>query len=74
MTPKIQPANYETYTHRNGSNYVGQYVDALREGQGTWILYDGSKFVGNWKDNRRWNGKSFNEVGKGIGEYVDGVE
>ena len=59
---------------RNGSNNVGQYVDGLREVQGTWTLYDGSKFVVIWKDNRRRNGKSFNEEGKEIGEYVDGEE
>ncbi len=54
--------------------YVGQYKDGLREGQETWTLNDGSKFVGIWKDNRRWKGKSFNEEGKEIGEYVDGEE
>ena len=59
---------------RNGSNYVGQYKEGLREGQGTWTLYDGSKFVGIWKDNRRWKGKSYDEEGKGIGEYEDGEE
>ena len=42
------PNGFGTYTHRNGSNYVRQYVVALREGQGTWTLYDRNKFVGNW--------------------------
>ena len=68
------PNGFGTYTHRNGSNYVGQYKNGIREGQGTWSLYNGSKFVGIWKDNRRWNGKSFNEKGKEVGEYVDGDE
>ena len=68
------PNGFGTYTHTNGTTYVGQYVDGLREGQGTWTLYDGSKFVGIWKDNRRWNGKTFDEEGKGIGEYVNGEE
>ena len=68
------PNGFGTYQHTNGTIYVGQYVDGLREGQGTWTLYDGSKFVGIWKDNRRWKGKSFDEEGKGIGEYVDGEE
>ena len=68
------PNGFGTYTHRNGSNYVGQYVDGLREGNGTWTLYDGKKFVGIWKDNRRWKGKSFDEEGKEIGEYVNGEE
>ena len=51
-----------------------EYVDGLREGKGTWTLYDGSKFVGIWKDGRRWKGKSFDEEGKEIGEYVNGEE
>ena len=68
------PYGFGTYTHTNGTTYVGQYVDGLRVGQGTWTLYDGSKFVGIWKDNRRLKGKSFNEEGNEIGEYVDGEE
>ena len=46
----------------------------LREGQETWTLYDKINFVGIWKDNRRWKGKSFDEEGKEIGEYVNGEE
>ena len=68
------PNGFGTYTHRNGSNYVGLYVDGLREGQGTWTLYDGSNLVGIWKENRRWKGKSFDKEGKEIGEYVNGEE
>ena len=61
-------------THTNGTTYVGYYRDGLREGQGTWTLYDEINFVGIWKDNRRWKGKSFDEEGKEIGEYVNGEE
>ena len=68
------PNGFGTYQHTNGTIYVGQNVDGLREGQGTWTLFDGSKFVGIWKDNRRWKRKSFNEEGKEIGEYVDREE
>ena len=68
------PNGFGTYTHTNGTIYVGQYKDGLRDGQGTRTLFDGKKFVGIWKDNRRWKGKSFNEEGKEIGEYEDGEE
>ena len=68
------PNGFGSYTHTDGTTYVGQYKDGLREGQGTWTLYDGSKSVGIWKDNRRWKGKSYDEEGKGIGEYEDGEE
>ena len=64
----------EHIPHTNGTTYVGQYVDALREGQGTRTLFYGSKFVGIWKDNRRWKGKSLDEEGKEIEEYVNGEE
>ena len=63
---------FGTNTHTNGTTYVGQYKDVLREGRGAWTLFVWSKFVGIWKDNRRWKRKSFNEEGKEIGEYVDG--
>ena len=68
------PNGFGTYTHTNGTTYVGQYVDGLREGQGTSTLYDGGKFVSIWKDNKKWKGKSFDEEGKEIGEYVNGEE
>ena len=68
------PSGFGTHTHTSGTTYVGQYVDGLREGQGTWTLFNGRKFVIKWKNNRRWNGKSFDEEGKEIGEYVNGEE
>ena len=43
------PNGFGTYTHTNGTTYVGQYVDGLREGNGTWTLFDGSKFLENGK-------------------------
>ena len=61
-------------THTNGTTYVGYYRDGLREGKGTWTLYDEINFVGIWKNNRRRKGKSFDEEGKEIGEYVNGEE
>ena len=44
------------------------------QSQGTWTLFNGKKFVGIWKENRRWKGKSFDEEGREIGEYVNGEE
>ena len=67
------PNGFGTYTHTNGTTYVGQDKDGLRVGQGTWTLSDESKFVGIWKDNRRWKAKSFDEEGK-EGEYENGEE
>ena len=42
------PNGFGTYTLTNGTTYVGQYKDGLREGQGTWtsirkIIEDGKE-------------------------------
>ena len=34
------PNGFGTYTHTNGTTYVGYYRDGLRECKGTWALYD----------------------------------
>ena len=68
------PNGFGSYTHTNGTTYVGQYKGGLRKGKGTWTLYDGSKFIGEGKDGKRWNGTSFEEEGKKIGEYENGEE
>ena len=39
------PNGFGTYTHTNGTTYVGQYKGGLREGKGTWNLYDGSNLL-----------------------------
>jgi len=66
------PNGFGTYTHRNGSNYVGYYKDGLREGEGTWTLYDKINFVGIWKEGKRWNGTSYDGEGNEVGQYVNG--
>ena len=47
-----------------GDIYVGEYMDDIRHGQGTYIFKDGSKYTGNWLDN--------NPDGQGIYIYTDG--
>ena len=69
---KINYPMVSDHIHTNGTTDVGQYKDGLRESQGTWTLFNGKEFVGIWKDNRRWNGTSFDEEGKEIGNYVNG--
>ena len=34
------PNDFGTYTYTNGTTYIGYYRDGLREGKGTWALYD----------------------------------
>ncbi len=40
----------------NGIVYDGEWMNAMREGQGTQFWADGSKYIGEWKDNKA-NGK-----------------
>ena len=47
-----------------GDTYVGEYMDDIKNGQGTYIWKDGSKYTGNWLDN--------NQDGQGIYIYPDG--
>ena len=34
----------------NGSKYVGEYKDGMRNGQGTMTYANGDEYVGEWKD------------------------
>ena len=35
---------------------------------------DGRNYVGEWKDDKEWNGNEYNKDGKIISKYVDGKE
>ncbi len=47
-----------------GDTYVGEYMNDIKNGQGTYIWKDGFKYTGNWLDN--------NQDGQGIYIYPDG--
>ena len=77
-----------TYTWESGDEYVGEWKDGKRHGQGTQTqLILGSKYVGEWKDGvahgqgtylfpsgKKYVGewKDGNEHGQGTLTYVDG--
>ena len=42
------------------------------EGFGKHTYLDGEKFVGEWKDDKEWNGNEYNKDGKIISKYVNG--
>ena len=46
-----------TYTHPNGSKYIGEHKDDHPNGQGTMIYPDGEKCEGEWVNAGFWNGK-----------------
>ena len=68
------------YIWENGSRYVGEWKDGVRNGQGTYTQYgsllypDGRKYVGEYK-NGKPNGLgviTFPDGSKFVGEYKDG--
>ena len=71
------PNGSGTYTKTDGATYVGHFKDGLREGQGTFTWpddapVDAGKFIGEYKDNRRWNGTIYDKEGNIVYNYVNG--
>ena len=60
-----------TYTFPDGK-YVGEWKNGMRNGQGTFTIPDWSKEEGEYKDNRLWNGTTYDKNGKITGKYVNG--
>mgnify|MGYP000390506158 FL=1 len=56
---------YGNYIHPDGTNYIGEYKDKRRHGNGTMIYPDGQKYSGEWKKNKRH--------GNGILTKLDGT-
>ena len=53
---------------------VGEWKNNLQNGQGTWIIPDGSKWVSEMRDCRDWNMTGSDEDGNIVGKYVSGVK
>lgn len=69
------PKRYECITYPNGSTYQGHVVDSKRHGHGTLTLYDGTRYVAEWRNDMR-NGEGTELCPDGTcftGHYVDGV-
>ena len=54
--------------------YVGEYKDGKKHGQGTYTWFDGGIYVGNWKDGREWNGTGYNKNGEIGVRFVNGKQ
>ena len=52
--------------------YQGQVKDGKPNGLGVLIYPDGRKYVGEYKDGKRWNGIKYDENGDITGKYVNG--
>ena len=85
-----KPHGQGTWTSPIGEKYVGEFKKGKKHGQGTWtspigwgeegICYTSKcrpghvKFVGEFKDDKMWNGTRFKKHGKIFGKIVNGGE
>lgn len=70
-----------TETHADGSCYVGEWGDSSQgnrpeewHGKGCFNSSDGRlKYVGEWKDDKEWEGTSYDKEGNITATYSEGV-
>ena len=63
---------YEDGDEKKDVKYLGEIENGGPNGQGTLTSPDGDKFVGQWKDGKSWNGKSYHKNGTFILKVVNG--
>ena len=56
----------------DGDKYEGEIKNRLPNGQGTMTYTDGVKYVGEYKDGEKWNGKFFDRNRNIPYKYVNG--
>ena len=56
--------NYQTISYKNGERYVGQIINGLKEGKGSFYFISGDRYEGDFRNNKR--------EGKGIYYYNNG--
>ncbi len=52
--------------------YKGQVENREPNGQGTFTFPNGEKYVGEWKNGKRWNGIKYNKNGNIQYKFVNG--
>ena len=57
-----------------GDKYEGEFEDGIKHGQGTYTLPNGSKYVGEWRENKSWKGTEYDKNGNVIGKFVNEVK
>ena len=72
LAPLSDSCNKATYS--DGTNYVGEWKEGLRYGEGTLTSPDGEQYEGEWKEGKEWNVKLYGKDGKIIRKFVNGVK
>ncbi len=63
-----------TYSFSNGDEYIGNFQNGLRNGQGVYVKISGEKLTGIWKNNQfinEDNDKGFNCLS---GDCLNGID
>ncbi|HBU77328.1 MAG TPA: hypothetical protein DEF18_04435, partial [Muricauda sp.] len=63
-----------TYTWPSGDKYVGEFKDGKENGPGTFIWASGDKGVGEFREGNPWNFKVYDNKGKILREFVNGIK
>ncbi len=67
----VKQNGYGSVTSPHGE-YVGEWKGNDFHGQGTMISTDGTKWVGEFRENKRWNIREYDNNGNITGKYVNG--
>jgi len=54
--------------------YIGQWKNAVKHGNGKYMLSDGSVYEGEWKDGSFYDGNIFDKDRNITGKFVKGRE
>ena len=67
-----EPKWFENGDENNDGKYIGGYKVGKRNGQGTWTSPDGQKYIGEWNEDKEWNGTGYNKNGEIVVRFVNG--
>ena len=60
--------------YRNGTKYVGIFKNGVWDGKGNFYFPDGEKWVGEFKEDKPWNVIWYDNQGKIVAKWGDGVK
>jgi len=62
------------YIWNSGDQYDGEWINDIKDGMGRFLYADGRLRVGEWENGRPWNVKEYDENGKIIVEWDNGIK
>ena len=68
----VQVDGWKRLEKWEGDKYVGEHKDGKRHGQGTYTWSDGRKYVGEWNEDKEWNGTEYDKNGNITYKFLNG--